>query len=248
MKKVFFDVDTRLSHYKEIMNSITCIKVNNLGDADVIVVLKKTKELNHCIELIRKRTLFTPILTTLTTNVIGNYVYFFNLKLVDIHFNNLRNYLSDILNDITHIDIQLAYKHLNTRTEILDMITYVDSLIDIGKLTLRHSYNDNCAHITGYNRRENITVSCFVSNNSNFFNENLTIYTRSNGIFKLNGDGLGEHTYIERYGVAIDSIVENVCSNKTFIKQNRTKNTILKFNGSSRGSDTSAVRTGGRFR
>lgn len=242
MIKIKLYVDYSISFFKEIATSALSrhcvVETNNLLEANLALVLQKPSEIRKTIEQI-KRVSNLPILTTPNAYLLDYGVYFFNDRLMDLNVNIFLNNLCGIENDVMHVDCQFRYKGINLRSEMVGILTVIDQIHEI--TNVKYSFNDNnCVHLTGYDNDRTFTFSCFISNCSNDFDESFTVYTRNNGIFKLNSGDIGEHTYTERYGASVDLAIENVVNGKC-LKQNNIFN-MLKIDRSLGGTSSSRLR------
>lgn len=242
--KVIFYVDYSISFFKEITNSIKSRRhaveeTSNLIDADLALILQKPLEISKTISNIRKYSINIPILTTPTISNDRN-IYFFNDRLLDLNINIFLNNLHGLEQDVVHVDCNLRYRGLNLRTEMIGMLSVINELHAI--TNVKYSFNGkNCLHINGYDNNRSFTFSCFIFNCSDSgFNESFNVYTRNNGVFKLDSGDMGRHSYSERYGASWDTIVENIV-NGGVLKQEKIID-MLKIDRSL-GSTTASTAT-----
>lgn len=233
--KILFYVDYSISFFKEIA---TCIKsrshvvveTHNCFDADLVVILEKPSIIKKTILNVRKFSHSVPILTIPNSSLLNelNGIYFLNHRLLDLNVNVFLNNLSGLDGDVIHVDCQFGYKGINLRSEMVGILSVVN---EIHKITnIKFYFNDNnCLHVTG--NSNGFSFSCFISNCSPDFKESYTVYTKTNGVFRLGGT-IMSHNYSERYGACWDDMVECLCKSKFNLLKQENIIDILKIDRS----------------
>lgn len=229
------------SIFKEIIDSIKSIYyvqiVKDPVQASIALVLME-RPIRKITDLLDSY----PHLSVLTTMIPHDFkdkrVYFLNSRMRDLNVNCFVNYLWQLRNQISHVDIKICYsKNLNLKTEVMEAMSVVSMLVGIGSINFRFSFNDNAVHVSGYDRERNITVSCYVNNGgSDAFYEEIEVITRRGERYVLTGsDELGPHSYEERYCASWQTILEEVSQKNRYYQQNIDL-IILKVKGPSRSS------------
>lgn len=217
--KLFFDENSSNYVLNEILDGDSHV-VDNINEADVVGVFFSSHVVNFVKKLLHRPNCKFNILVEMTNyNFNSDRVYMINTKQRDPCIVNFKNYIVGL--DIGHIDFTLVYYGLNLKAEVMNCLAVVGDLIGWGdyenKLKLRFSYNDHSVHVSGYIRERNFTLSIFISNmgTGNNYVETLRVYTKHNGIFTLDSDNHC-HTYGERYGAAIQKVLEETKQSNNF--------------------------------
>lgn len=225
------------SIFEEIIDSIKsnhCVKTTkDPAQANIALILMERP--------IKKITEFLdryPDLSILTTMIPHDFedkrVYFLNSRMRDLHVNCFVNYLWQLKNKISHINMKLCYSKLNLKTEVMEAISVVSMLVDIDSINFSISFNKNAVYVSGYDTKRNITVSCYVNNGGNDFYEEMEVITIYGERYKLTGsDELGPHSYGERYCASWQTTLNEVFQKNGYYQENNDL-IILKVKGSFR--------------
>lgn len=216
--KVLYDKNVKNIVLNELFSNFQI--TDNLVDADIVAVLY-TRNLVKTVEKLLSQYSHYKILIEMTPHDFKNdRVFMINSKSRDLSIITLKNNVSGL--EISHIDLVLVHYDMNLKAEVMNALTLIGELIGwyfYEQLKLRFSYNNYSVHVSGYVRERNFTLSIFISNTGINFNEIITIFTRHEGIFKLDNDN-HDHSYGERYGAAIEKIVNEAMQNNRYYQYN----------------------------
>jgi hypothetical protein len=216
--KIFAD----WSQHNPILNELLTNKlvvVDTLKDADVVAVFFSRNVVRFVENLLTKPGHnFNILIEPIPHDFNSNRVHMINTKLRDLCIANYKNYLFGL--EVVHIDFSFVYRGLNLKAEVINCLSVVGDIIGWenydNRLKLRFSYNDNSVHVSGYIREMNFTLSIFISNTMfQGYNETIKVFTKSDGIFTLDSDN-HDHNYGERYGAAIQKILEESVQNNHY--------------------------------
>lgn len=235
--KLIIFLERGIPFLKEIAESIASHTklVRNASDATLALVLNQ-----HPVKKIERLLAEYPKLKVLTTMTPHDFrdprVFFLNSRCRDLDVNCFANYLWDIQNLVTHIDMKMGYgPSINLRTEAMEALSVIDLLtgFNMADLNVRFSFNDNGLHMSCYERGSNFTASCFITrvSEATFFEE-ISVFTSDGGRFTLDSGEMGNHTYAERFGAAWQTIVDETEGGNRNHQKN-IKQLVLKVKGAS---------------
>lgn len=196
------------------------VVVDDLSRADIVAVFYPRNLIKTVNRLLAQYDHYMILIEMTAYDFKSNRVFMINSKLRDNCIVNFKNNFYGL--DIVHVDITLIHYEMNLRAEVMNSLLLVGDIVGwyhYEQLQLRFSYNDHSVHVSGYDRERNFTLSIFISNTGIDFDETITVYTRHDGIFKLDSD-LHDHSYGERYGAAIQKIVMETISQNLYYQRN----------------------------
>lgn len=215
---VLLFVDRSVPMFNDLAASIMeRVHVVSSHEADLAIVLQKPKDARETLRCI-------PLLPVLRLEY---------LRLYDTSICAFANTFSGL--PITHIDMQLSYNGMNLKREAVGLLFVADvkfCRLDNVKFSVNLLNGNQALHIVGSSM--DLSLSCFVSNESNHFEERITVYTATGDVFRLSPPG-GHHTYIERYDAALGTLLEQTPKNENLSKELLKIDRALRFGGCGAG-------------
>lgn len=213
--KILSDRNNNNPVLHEIISNDQVSVVDDIRDADIVAVFY-TRDLVRTVEFLLSQWNHYAILIEMTTHCFSSdRVFMINTKLRDPSLAIYKNNLSRV--DITHIDFSFVHFNLNLKAEVLNCLLLTGELIGWEtfnkRLNLRFSYNDTSVHVSGYIRDLNFTLSIFISNTGVDYRETIKTYARHGDVFTIDNNN-HDHTYGERYGVALQQVLFDIMNYK----------------------------------
>lgn len=190
-----------------------CTETHDVDVADVVGVFGHQKDVIAQVRRLlgRSGNKRYPIMIEPTSHdFASDRVVMINPRLRDLSTTLFRNNVAGLR--IAHVDICFAHYNLNLRSEVLSYLAVVGELISwtaFSTLQLRFSYNIDSVHVAGFDRDRNFTLSLYITNTGNGHREQLTVYTRDDGVYVLDSD-IQSHSYVQRYGAALQQVLQDV--------------------------------------
>lgn len=208
MIRIYNAQDTFHRNFVDFLDTSKFVIVDDIRISDVILLLGDQDLKNRINNILTLMTKFQRLIIEPTNLTIKDKrVRILNLRRNDPSTIDFTNYMYHAR--ISHIDIVTRESNAFLVSHLMSALVVVKMLIGNSIFTqssLRQSSNTHSIHCNGFNKRENLTFSIYVSDVTTYYEDTVSVYMVDGSKFVFTNPD-NQHTYVQRYCCAFEQFI-----------------------------------------